>query len=603
MRKRVENRSRLAVLILWAFFQLPLTLLGQSEDIPPLERIVSISVTNVETRDVLDQISRQANVIFSYSSKAFKSESGITLTVANRPVRLVLNALFNGAVKYKVRGRYIILSENREEAINVNQSTAAQRTIEGYIYEPISRKKLSGVTVYDRNSMASTITNEYGYFKITLPPDDTKPDVRVSKFGYVDTVLSYTRNAFNFLAVELSLDSLKQSFSKREPKPNRDSTTWVSRWLIPKKVKINTKNLSDTLFRKVQVSVIPYLSTNQLLTGNVENNVSINIVAGYVQGVRYAEFGGVLNIDRDSVRYVQGAGVANIVGKNMRGAQMAGVLNLVMGDATAAQLAGVGNITYGSFKGVQAAGTFNYAPSVEGAQLAGTFNYASTVKGVQISGTINRARSIVGVQLAAVNSADTVDGAQVSVLNVARVAKGVQVGLVNFADSLDGVPVGLFSYVRNGYHSFEVSSDELFQANVAYRSGVKRLHGILLAGVQAKDGNNPLWTLGYGFGTSVGLARKLSLDMDLTAQQLMKGGTFLSRSGLAKGYLGLEQKLSPRLALAAGVTYSYLAFETAEQNNVQYLTSLAPHTLSSSVGANGIALQSWLGWKIALRLY
>ncbi|HUW04691.1 MAG TPA: hypothetical protein VMW01_00380, partial [Williamwhitmania sp.] len=159
------------------------------------------------------------------------------------------------------------------------------------------------------------------------------------------------------------------------------------------------------------------------------------------------------------------------------------------------------------------------------------------------------------------------------------------------------------SYVRNGYHCFEISSDELFQANVAYRSGVKRLHGILLAGVQAKDGSNPLWTLGYGFGTTVSLSRKLSLDMDLTAQQLMKGGIFLSRSGLARGYLGLGQKLSSRVALAAGVTFNYLAFDTAKQNNVQYLTSLAPHTLSSSVGANGIALQSWLGWKIALRLY
>ena len=592
---------------------------GQGSNVPTLERTVTLNTKNVETRDVLNLISQQADVTFSYSSEAFKPATNINMTVTDKPVRLVLNTMFCGAVNYKVKGRYIILTANRDFGV-LASSVGRRRIIEGYITEPISGKKLSGVTIYDRNSMASAITNEYGYFKLNIPEGKYNPDVKVSKAGYLDMALNQTKDAFNFIAVNLSLDSLKHAIMMPKDGPKSDTIRWFPEWLIPGKLSQNTINLSDTLFRNVQVSFLPYAGTNQLLTGNVENNYSFNVVAGYVQGVRKVELGGVLNIVRDSVRYVQVAGVGNFVGKSMRGVQVAGVfnktqrmdgvqvagvLNFVPGESRFVQVSGVGNISLMHHIGVQHAGVFNLVNRLDGVQYAGVFNLAKIVSGVQMGGVYNYARYIKGAQLSSVvNHADTLLGAQIgTVVNYANYVKGFQLALVNISDTCDGVPLGLFSYVRRGYHNLEFSADDIFYANVAYRSGVAALHSIMFAGTRVKSHEDPLWSYGFGVGSTLRLKRNMNFDADITAQQMLKGGVYLENSFLYKAYAGLEHKLSSKTAIAAGITANFMVFDSEDQNSMNALSTVVPHTIINKANGYGYIHQTWLGWKVGFRFY
>ena len=606
-----------ALLILTAFFDT--VGFAQGNSVPPLERTVSLIVKDAETRDVLNMISQQADVTFSYSSDAFKPTGNINMTIADKPVRLVLNTMFCGAVNYKVKNRYIILTANREFGVS-HTTVGARRTIEGYITEPISGKKLSGVTIYDRNSMASTITNEYGYFKLTIPEGEYNPDVKVSKAGYLDMALNQTKDAFSFIAINLSLDSLKQSLWMKKDGPKSDTLRWFPEWLIPGRLSLNTRNLSDTLFRNVQVSFLPYAGTNQLLTGNVEINYSFNVIAGYVQGVRKAELGGVLNIVRDSVRYVQVAGVGNFVGKSMRGVQVAGVfnktqrmdgvqvagvLNIVPEESRFVQVSGIGNISLMHHIGVQHAGVFNLVNRLDGVQYAGVLNLAKIVDGVQMGGIYNYARYIKGLQLSSVlNHADTVSGAQIStVLNYAKYMKGFQLALINISDTCDGIPLGLFSYVKRGYHNIEFSADDIFYANVAYRSGVNVLHSIMFAGVQPKSHQDPLWSYGLGLGSTLCIKRNLFIDADITAQQMLKGGVYLENSFLYKAYMGLERKLSSKTSIAAGITANFMVFDKTDQNSVNALSTIVPHTIINKDNGHGYIHQTWLGGKVAFRFY
>ena len=56
-------------------------------------------------------------------------------------------------------------------------------TISGYVDEAESGEKLIGATIYDLKSGKGTITNDYGFFSLTLPKDSVK--IRVSYIGYI----------------------------------------------------------------------------------------------------------------------------------------------------------------------------------------------------------------------------------------------------------------------------------------------------------------------------------------------------------------------------------------------------------------------------------
>ena len=62
-------------------------------------------------------------------------------------------------------------------------------TISGYVDEAESGEKLIGATIYDLKSGKGTITNDYGFFSLTLPKDSVK--IRVSFVGYITQIFEY----------------------------------------------------------------------------------------------------------------------------------------------------------------------------------------------------------------------------------------------------------------------------------------------------------------------------------------------------------------------------------------------------------------------------
>ena len=207
-------------------------------------------------------------------------------------------------------------------------------------------------------------------------------------------------------------------------------------------------------------------------------------------------------------------------------------------------------------------------------QISGAINNATEIKGMQISGLINRASYFNGVQL--------------SVLNI--------------ADSCKGIPIGLFSYVKNGYHKFELSADELFYTNIAFRTGVKHFYNIFNAGVQPQQLDQPIWSFGLGLGANFGDINKLGTEINLTSQQLASGNSIVSENKLYKFYLGIEKKLYRKTSIALGLTYNLLVLDTKTTDYQNYFSNIAPsYLLSNDIIDNGLSVQTWIGGKIAFR--
>ncbi|MBK9047322.1 MAG: hypothetical protein IPL74_11565 [Bacteroidetes bacterium] len=289
----------------------------------------------------------------------------------------------------------------------------------------------------------------------------------------------------------------------------------------------NHQNISDTIYREFQASIIPFVGTNGELCGNVINKYSFNLFGGYSLGTQAIELAGFFNLNRGDVSDVQLAGFLNMTGGKVKGVQAAGFVNLVRGDVNGVQAAGFVNTTWSNFKGAQFAGYVNVVKgNVDGAQFAGFVNCTlDSMKGFQAAGFCNYVGGTMkGTQLSGfVNVArGHLKGTQIGFLNYAKTVKGSQIGFLNFTDTSEGIPVGFLSFVKSGYHKIEIGTDELLPLNISLRTGVNAFHNILSAGINPGTGDTLLWNFGYGFGTTYKITPKTAIDFDITSSQMVK---------------------------------------------------------------------------------
>lgn len=562
-------------------------LFAQNTSVPVLEREISLSQTNQSIQTVLASLSQQGGFVFSYNPEAIGASSRVTVIIQQKSVRHALNIIFNETVSYKVKGRYIILQKKKVDVVSGEQK---QIVIEGYVYDGKSGQKVTQTSVYDKNLMVSAITDKYGYFRITLPPGNNKQNIHFSKEGYVDTMVIPLQAKSSYLNIELN--ALPPDIAKSLPVNDKHSKKLfrVPAWMISQKIIIHTRNFSDFIFKDVQFSFFPNISTNKFLTGKTVNNYSFNLTIGLTQGIKKFEAAGLINIVNESVEFCQVAGIGNIVGKEVKGFQAGGIFNHGQ-TLSGVQSAGIYNIINDSTKGVQMAGIVNKTDNLtKGAQIAGIGNISNNVTGIQIGGIFNIAKIVNGSQIS-------------GIINKTSNISGVQLSVINFADSASGIPIGLFSFVKNGYHKLEMGYDESMFTNLSFRSGVQHFHTIFIAGVRMKDLNNPICSFGFGMGTSFGKNRKFLWDLDLTSQSLLKGDDLSFTNNLYRLYGGIDKSITKKMSLSIGLSFNALLSDKTGQNKTSDYSDIIPSAISSYNFSNGHNLKTWAGMKVAIRFF
>lgn len=458
---------------------------------PPLERVVTIRVSNETISSVLTQLSQQSQIKFSYNPTIVPATKKVSMYLTQRPVRVVLNALFGETMHFKQRGNFIIITPKPPKT---SESQAKEVTITGYVYYD-NGDKVVAASVLNKNDQVAAVTNEYGYFKIKASAKKMPVNLKVEKENHEDTVL-LVKEGETTLDVVLqpqakeSVPEVKKEETQATEKDSiitqpaaineqevikadtakplqqavlpADTTTavasadtsksFIDKLFLSDESKANIRNLKDTLFANIQFSLIPQISTNKLLVGNTENAVSFNLLVGYSQGVKVTEFAGLVNVDRGNVQFAQFAGLANDVRGTVIGAQFAGLVNKVKGTVDGGQFAGLFNSNKSTFRGTQFAGLMNIdKDTVEGAQFAGLANIDSKhIDGTQFAGLFNSSPKTEGASFAGLfNQTATMDGVQMAGLMniVTHTTSGAQfAGLFNYSPDVKGSQVaGLFN--------------------------------------------------------------------------------------------------------------------------------------------------------------
>ena len=566
-----------------------------------LKRKVSINCPSCSVQVALQEIGKAGNFRFSYDANLIEAGRKVNIKAKETPVNTLLREILGKDVSPKEVGNHVILIRNRKQA--KEHQPYSQIRIAGKIADVANRKPLQDATVYEIENKRSAISGNDGGYYLILPSGKKVRSLTFCKSGYNDTVIFINQSA------DLHLDVLLRPLGESLFRMNKIAATEVIhatdsialvKWLVPHETMVNAGNLYVGTSRTFQASIIPYIGTNWKVTGSITNRFSLNLLAGYTGGLKGLEIGGLLNISRNGIKGVQIGGLGNIAGGMGKGFQIGGLFNYIPDTIHGIQIGGLTNIVTGRIKGIQICGLANVMTKNNDAwQISGLLNLTvKDVRKVQIAGFMNYGENLDGIQVAGlINFARRHnDGVQIAgLLNYATIVNGLQLGLINVSNTVErGIPIGLFTYVQEGYHLFELSGNEIFYGNVAFKSGTKSFYNFVQFGI---GGDYKLqWS--YGIGTIFTVKDKWSVNIDVSAGFVYHPADTVYRGLLLKFSPAVEYRFARHFAIFLGPAYNFFLFSKGQPSaNSRGLSSYDFYFKSTE----NASIQMWIGGAMGVR--
>ena len=132
---------------------------------PIASKKISLSYSKITVSEALLQVSKQAEIDIAFSDHFFKRKSTIEIHLTEVSVEEALKKILS-----KVDVEYEIL----EKRILIYKKQIPYYTLSGYIQDRYSGERLVAATVYNPTTHQSTISNDYGFYSLTLPAGDTE---------------------------------------------------------------------------------------------------------------------------------------------------------------------------------------------------------------------------------------------------------------------------------------------------------------------------------------------------------------------------------------------------------------------------------------------
>ena len=186
----------------------------------PLEKIITISVTNKKVSEILKVLKNKTGVTFNYKSAILPKEELKNFEATNEKLSDILIRLLKPFyIEFKYFGDNTIILKPAKFRSDLSY------TISGYVFDKANGEKLIGATVYCRYNKRGTTTNDYGFFTITLPEDSLHLEIRY--IGYVRYKEKSINKANSFKIINLEprgdlkeIEIREEGVSKSEHRPN-----------------------------------------------------------------------------------------------------------------------------------------------------------------------------------------------------------------------------------------------------------------------------------------------------------------------------------------------------------------------------------------------
>jgi hypothetical protein len=180
--------------ILLAILLLSTSIKAQQQNGSVFENRITINQKNQLINSILDQISWQAGVYFSYDASILNSTQKYSIEASDKSLYTILNQLFNPKeFRFIELENQVIISkitdlklpvEINTDSIPVKYFFLSGKIIDGKNEDPI---KYASVSLY--NKPIGTITNTDGNFLLKIHPDFIRDTIIISCMGYAQIVM------------------------------------------------------------------------------------------------------------------------------------------------------------------------------------------------------------------------------------------------------------------------------------------------------------------------------------------------------------------------------------------------------------------------------
>lgn len=143
-----------------------------------LEKRISIEVMNSNIVELLNAISRQYRVNFSYDPDIFNTEERKDYKFENNTLNEILIAVLDDNIAFKTINKQVILYQKNADEIK-------KQTIRGMVIDKDTRSPVIGATIVIKNTdpLKGSITDQDGYYSIKNVPVG-RQTIFVSSIGY-----------------------------------------------------------------------------------------------------------------------------------------------------------------------------------------------------------------------------------------------------------------------------------------------------------------------------------------------------------------------------------------------------------------------------------
>ncbi len=137
---------------------------------------LSLQADSVPLREILSSIEKQTGLSFSYSSRLFDDQQPVSIHLEKAALKPALDILFAGQdIRYEVIEQQIVLKRSRrtkEEdespSPGADDDMPIRYTLSGFVKDKFTGEVLIGATVTVPDGLQGSISNEYGFYSLTL---------------------------------------------------------------------------------------------------------------------------------------------------------------------------------------------------------------------------------------------------------------------------------------------------------------------------------------------------------------------------------------------------------------------------------------------------
>ena len=186
-----------------------------------LSKTVTITAADATLEQILEQITSQTGINFSYNSELADQEKKININIKQKSVTEALSEILpEFKLEYELVGDQIVLQKKKSGLVPEKSFTIC-----GFIRDSQTSESLPGATVMIAQTNTGTVSNNYGYYSLTLPQGNytihysyigfqvQKSEIQLDKNVTLDTKMVFNSKLLNevIISVDDKLEAIEKS--------------------------------------------------------------------------------------------------------------------------------------------------------------------------------------------------------------------------------------------------------------------------------------------------------------------------------------------------------------------------------------------------------